>query len=144
MPSTFLGLNTGLSGLNYYQATLNTTAHNISNADVSGYSRQQVLAKAAPALRVRSSYGMMGTGVQATGIEQLRNVYYDTKYRSASSKYNEYNGINEQLTQLQSYLNEQKSETGYTKVLSQLSSAMQNLSSYPANTLISCHSILSK
>ena len=24
MPSTFLGLNTGMSGLNYYQATLNT------------------------------------------------------------------------------------------------------------------------
>lgn len=133
MPSTFLGLNTGLSGLNYYQATLNTTAHNISNADVSGYSRQQVLAKAAPALRVRSSYGMMGTGVQTAGIEQLRNVYYDTKYRSANSKYSEYSGINEQLTQLQSYLNEQKSETGYTKVLSQLSSAMQNLSSNPAN-----------
>lgn len=133
MPSTFLGLNTGLSGLNYYQATLNTTAHNISNADVSGYSRQQVLAKAAPALRVRSSYGMMGTGVQATGVEQLRNVYYDTKYRAATSKYSEYSGINDQLTQLQNYLNEQKSETGYTKVLSQLNAAMQNLASSPAN-----------
>lgn len=133
MPSTFLGLNTGLSGLNYYQATLNTTAHNISNADVSGYSRQQVLAKAAPALRVRSSYGMMGTGVQATGIEQLRNVYYDTKYRLAASSLNEYYGINEQLTQLESYLNEQKSETGYTKILAQLSGAMQNLASSPAN-----------
>ena len=133
MPSTFLGLNPGLSGLNYYQATLNTTAHNISNADVSGYSRQQVLAKAAPALRVRSSYGMMGTGVQATGVEQLRNVYYDTKYRAATSKYSEYSGINDQLTQLQNYLNEQKSETGYTKVLSQLNAAMQNLASSPAN-----------
>ena len=133
MPSTFLGLNTGLSGLNYYQATLNTTAHNISNADVSGYSRQQVLAKAAPALRVRSSYGMMGTGVQTAGIEQLRNVYYDTKYRAAISTCSEYSGVNEQLTQLQNYINEQKSETGYTKVLSQLSSAMQNLSTSPAN-----------
>lgn len=33
MPSTFLGLNTGLSGLTYFQTALNTTAHNISNAD---------------------------------------------------------------------------------------------------------------
>ena len=102
MPSTFLGLNTGVSGINYYQATLNTTAHNISNADVAGYSRQQVLSKAAPALRVRSSYGMMGTGVQTTGITQLRNIYYDTKYRSAASSLNEYSGINEQLKQLES------------------------------------------
>jgi len=133
MPSTFLGLNTGLSGVNYYQATLNTTAHNISNADVTGYSRQRVLAKAAPALRVRCSYGMMGTGVQSTGIEQLRNVYYDTKYRQAASSLNEYYGINEQLSQLETYLNEQKSETGYTKVLAELNAAMQNLYQSPAN-----------
>ncbi|MCM1178973.1 MAG: flagellar hook-associated protein FlgK [Clostridium sp.] len=133
MPSTFLGLNTGVSGINYYQATLNTTAHNISNADVTGYSRQYVLSKAAPALRVRSSYGMMGTGVQTTGIEQYRNIYYDTKYRAAASSLNEYNGINEQLSQLETYLNEQKSETGYTKVLAQLNAALQNLASSPAN-----------
>ena len=31
MPSTFLGLNTGMSGLTYFQGALNTTAHNISN-----------------------------------------------------------------------------------------------------------------
>ena len=133
MPSTFLGLNTGLSGLNYYQANLNTTAHNISNADVSGYSRQKVLAQAAPALRVRRSYGMMGTGVEATGITQLRNVYYDTKYRSAISKYSEYNGMNEQITQLQSYLNEMKSETGYTALLNELNATLQNLTGYPSD-----------
>ena len=89
MPSTFLGLNTGLSGINHYQAALNTTAHNMSNADTEGYSRQQVLSQAAQALRVRSSYGMMGTGVQPTKNTQLRNVYYDTKYREANSTYNE-------------------------------------------------------
>lgn len=133
MPSTFLGLNTGLSGLNYYQSTLNTTAHNISNADTQGYSRQTVLSKAAPALRLRSSYGMMGTGVETTKITQLRNAYYDTKYRSAMSQQSEYSGINEQLSQLQSYLNEMKSETGYTKLLDQLSGAMQNLKSNPSN-----------
>jgi flagellar hook-associated protein 1 FlgK len=134
MPSTFLGLNTGLSGLNYYQAALNTTAHNISNADVTGYSRQQVLSQASQALRVRSSYGMMGTGVQSTGITQLRNEYYDTKYRASSSKYSEYNSVDEQLTQLQSYLNEMKSETGYTQLLSELSDAMQDLASNPSNS----------
>lgn len=133
MPSTFLGLNTGLSGLNYYQAALNTTGHNISNADTVGYSRQQVLSKAAQALRVNSSYGMMGTGVSTTGIEQLRNAYYDTKYRASSSKYNEYNSIKEQLSQLQSYMNEMLSETGYTQLLSEVSDALQDLASSPAD-----------
>ncbi|MCI8507064.1 MAG: flagellar hook-associated protein FlgK [Lachnospiraceae bacterium] len=133
MPSTFLGLNTGLSGLNYYQTTLNTTGHNIANADVLGYSRQTVLSKAAQALRVHSSYGMMGTGVQTTGIKQLRNVYYDTKYRSAASRYNEYSGAQEQLTILETFLNEQLSETGYTKLLARLNGAMQDLLSSPAD-----------
>ena len=133
MPSTFLGLNTGLSGINHYQAALNTTAHNMSNADTEGYSRQQVLSRAAQAVRVRSSFGMMGTGVQTTKITQLRNVYYDTKYRGANSTYNEYNGIKEQLSQLEAYLNEMKSETGYTKLLAELDAAMQDLASSPSD-----------
>lgn len=133
MPSTFLGLNTGLSGLNYYQATLNTTAHNISNSDTQGYCRQTVLSKAAQALRVNSSYGMMGTGVQTTGINQLRNIYYDVKYRAATSQLYQYSGTQEQLKQLQAYLNEMKSETGYTKVFGTLNAAMQSLSTDPSN-----------
>lgn len=133
MASTFLGLNTGLSGLNYYQATLNTTAHNISNADREGYSRQTVLSEAAQALRIRTSYGMMGTGVQATGIDQLRNVYYDTKFRASNSKLNEYTALNEQLSQLQSYMNEMKTESGYTELFAEVSAAMQDLASSPSD-----------
>lgn len=133
MPSTFLGLNTGLSGLNYYQNSLNTAAHNISNADVKGYSRQVVESRAAEAVRVRSSYGMMGTGVQVTGIDQLRNVYYDTKYRAATSQYGGYEAINEQLAQLQIYINEMRSESGYTKLLANLNSTLQDLASNPAD-----------
>lgn len=133
MASTFLGLNTGLSGLNYHQANLNTTAHNISNADREGYSRQTVLSQAAQALRVRTSYGMMGTGVTTTGIDQLRNVYYDTKYRAANSKLQEYNAVNEQLSQLQSYMNEMQSESGYTELLAEVSAAMQDLASSPSD-----------
>lgn len=133
MASTFLGLNTGLSGLNYHSANLNTTAHNISNADRDGYSRQTVLSQAAQALRVRTSYGMMGTGVQTTGIEQLRNVYYDTKFRASNSKLNEYSAVNEQLSQLQSYLNEMQSESGYTQLLADVSAAMQDLASSPSD-----------
>lgn len=133
MPSTFLGLNTGLSGINYYQAALNTTAHNVSNADTKGYSRQYVRSQASQALRVRSSYGMMGTGVDTTGIDQSRNVYYDTKYRLAYSRYSEYSGAKEQLLQLEAYLNEQKAETGYTKLLAKMDAAMQTLSGSPSD-----------
>lgn len=133
MPSTFLGLNTGVSGLNYYQASLNTTAHNISNASTDGYSRQQVTSQASLAIRLRTAYGMQGTGVTMTGIEQLRNAYYDTKYRSSTSKMNEYNAVKEQLSQLEGYLNEIKTESGYTKLYDELTSALQDLASSPSD-----------
>ena len=133
MPATFLGLNTGVTGLSYYQANLNTTAHNISNADVEGYSRQTVTSKASTPIRVRNTAGMMGTGVEMTGIEQQRNTYYDTKYRAAESKYSEYEAKEEQITQLQTYLNEMQSETGYTKLMAKLGSAMQDLASSPSD-----------
>ena len=51
MASTFLGLNTAYTGLQAYQASINTTAHNISNTETEGYSRQKVSAQADQALR---------------------------------------------------------------------------------------------
>lgn len=133
MPSTFLGLNTGLSGLSYFQTALNTTAHNISNADTEGYSKQKVQASASDALRLHKTYGMMGTGITANSIERLRNTYYDTKYWSANSKYNQYNTQHENLEQLQTYMNEMTSEAGYTKWMSELSNAMQDMTANPSD-----------
>lgn len=133
MPSTFLGLNTGVSGINYYQAALNTAAHNISNSSTEGYSRQQVSSKASLAIRLGTSYGMMGTGVTMTGIKQLRNAYYDTKYRTATSKMSEYSAVQNQLSQLEAYLNEIKTESGYTKLYDELTSALQDLAASPSD-----------
>ena len=133
MPSTFLGLNTGLSGLSYFQTALNTTAHNISNADTTGYSKQTVQASASDALRLKKSYGMMGTGITASAVERERNAYYDVKYWSANAKYSQYNTQHANLEQLQTYMNEMTSEAGYTKWMSELSNAMQDLSAKPAD-----------
>lgn len=40
MASTFFGLNIAVSGMNTYNAVLNTTAHNISNTKTKGYSKR--------------------------------------------------------------------------------------------------------
>ncbi len=133
MPSTFLGLNTGLSGLNYFQTALNTTAHNISNSNTEGYSRQQVLASASVPLDIKASYGMMGTGVSANSIDRLRDSFYDNKYWAANSRYNKYNAEYENLSQLQTYMNEMAGDSGYTKWLSQLSSSLQDIADNPSD-----------
>ena len=133
MPSTFLGLNTGLSGLNYFQSALNTTSHNVSNANTEGYSRQQVSASASKALRMSQSYGMMGTGVTAHSVERLRNDYYDSKYWNTTSKCAQYDIERDNLSQLETYMNEMTGNSGYSEWLNRFSDALQDLSDNPSD-----------
>lgn len=133
MPSTFLGLNTGLSGLNYFQTALNTTAHNISNANTTGYSRQQVMASASNPLDIPASYGMMGTGVSSNSIDRLRDAFYDNKYWGANARYNKYTAEHDNLKQLETYMNEITGDAGYTKWLSEISLALQDVADNPSD-----------
>lgn len=133
MPSTFLGLNTTRSGLNYYQAALNTTAHNISNAETEGYSRQRVIAKASTALRMYNRAGMQGTGVKINEITQIRNPYYDVKYWNNSSLRGEYASKYDYSYEMESYFNEINSETGYTSLLTILQNSMKDLADDPSS-----------
>lgn len=91
MASTFYGLQIAYSGLNAYQAALNTTGHNISNVETEGYCRQYVNQTAAEALRTYTNAGMQGGGVTVTGIDQMRNIYYDYKYWDNNAKLGEAN-----------------------------------------------------
>ena len=136
MPSTFLGLNTGTSGLNYFQAALNTTAHNISNASTKGYSRQQVLSEASGAIRLNNSAGMQGTGVSVLGIEQIRNSYYDTKYWNNATARSEYQAKYDGLYEIENYFNEMKSPTGYTAVLDTFAQTVEELIKNPSGATV--------
>ena len=80
MSSPFFGLDIALTGLFTSQIQLNTATHNISNAETEGYTRQNVATQAADAMQTGSRVGMVGTGVVATDISQVRNEYYDIKY----------------------------------------------------------------
>lgn len=133
MPSTFLGLNTARSGLNFYQAALNTTAHNISNTETEGYSRQVVRKRASNALRLGNSAGMQGTGVTITGIDQIRNSYYDVKYWNNSSICGEYTCKYDYSFEIETYFNEANSPTGYTALLTKLQNSMQDLAKDPSS-----------
>lgn len=133
MPSTFLGLNTGLSGLNYFQTALNTTAHNISNANTTGYSRQQVMVSASNPLDISAPYGMMGTGVSPNSVDRLRDSFYDNKYWGANSRYNKYIAEHDNLKQLQTYMNEITGDAGYTRWLSEISKTLQDIAANPSD-----------
>lgn len=133
MASTFYGLNIGLSGLYAYQASINTTAHNISNAETKGFSRQTVVTTAGEALRVYSSYGMQGSGVDIADIVQQRSAYYDVKYRNSSALYGEYASKNDSMLQIQNYFNEVE-DGGFTTTYDNFFKSLNQLHTDPSNS----------
>ncbi len=126
MPSTFFGLGIGTSGLYTYQAALNVTAHNVSNAQTDGYTRQVLNQRADTPISVYSSYGMVGTGVVADSITQQRNEYYDVKYRSNAAIYGVYSTKENYMEQIVNYFNELKGN-GLLANIQNFSDSLQEL-----------------
>ena len=132
MPSTFFGLDIGTSGLHTYQAALNTTAHNITNAKTDGYSRQKVNRQAKDPISIAQRYGMVGTGVIANKISQIRDEYYDLKYRSANTINGEYEARTYYLKNIQNFLNEIK-EGGFNTNFKNLFNGMSEVEKDPTS-----------
>ena len=81
----------GVSGLQTGQNALNTTAHNMSNIDTTGYTRQQVqqgtrsyniLSKTASA----NAYQETGLGVNYSRVKQVRDYFLDKTYRQENGR----------------------------------------------------------
>ena len=91
MYGTFLGLNTSLRGLLAQQASLDTTAHNITNINTEGYSRQRADLATTTPLSVPAWNALMpghvGTGVEVTGFSRLRDAYLDRTLRAEGSRF---------------------------------------------------------
>ena len=103
MASTFYGLNIAYSGLNVYQTALNITGHNISNVETEGYCRQYVEQSAGVPLRTFTDSGMIGSGVVANGVSQMRDLYYDFKYWSNNAKFGETETHEYYMLQIENY-----------------------------------------
>jgi flagellar hook-associated protein 1 len=132
MPSTFFGLNIGTTGLYTYQAALNTTAHNISNTETAGYTRQVLNQKAGVAIKVNSTYGMAGSGVDVSGVVQIRNQYYDMKLWKNTTTYGNYAAKEHYMTEIETYFNEINLE-GFTTSFNSLHNSLQELSKDPSS-----------
>ena len=135
MPSTFFGLSISKSGLYTAMGGINTTAHNISNTETDGYCRQIVKQQASSALRVNNNYGMAGTGVDVTGVVQMRNEYYDVKYRTNNTMYGEYLTKEHYMDEIESYFNE-VSVDGFTTIFNSFYDTLQEFSKKPADLAV--------
>jgi len=83
MASIFNALGVGYSGLNAAQVGINTTGHNVSNAEVDGYTRQRVVASAATPITSRP--GQVGNGTEIQDIKRIFDNFVFNRYSSVSA-----------------------------------------------------------
>ncbi len=104
MSSIFNTLGVGYSGLNAAQVGINTTSHNIANAESDGYVRQTVVTAAATS--VDSFAGQVGNGVNILAIKRIFDNFVYDRYTSQYSD-KEYTDFSKKtLEQLSTYFPE--------------------------------------
>lgn len=132
-------LYVGTSGLQTSQNALNTTAHNMSNVDTTGYTRQQVqqgtryyntISKTASAI----SYQQIGLGVNYTRVKQVRDYFLDKTYRRESGRAAYYDAIVSSVEEVENLFQEMQGQT-FSNSIKNLWVSVQELAKDPANSV---------
>lgn len=133
MGSIFNSLGIGYSGLNAAQLAIDTTGHNISNANTDGYTRQRVITQAAPALYVMP--GAVGNGTQIQTIQRIFDQFTYNSYSSASADKQASDFTKGIMQQVSTYFPD-ISGVGIKSDLSAYYNAWQSLSDNPQNNAV--------
>jgi flagellar hook-associated protein 1 FlgK len=95
-------LSIGKSGLFAAQAALTTTGHNITNANVEGYSRQGVVQ--ATSTTMETGVGFIGTGTKIAEIKRYSDEFLNQQVRSATASTSSLNAYYAQVSQIDNLL----------------------------------------
>jgi|tagenome__1003787_1003787.scaffolds.fasta_scaffold20985825_5 flagellar hook-associated protein 1 FlgK len=135
--STFMGLETTLRGILAQQMALDVTGHNIANANTVGYSRQRAVLTptdpyTVPGTSRPPQAGQLGTGVDVTAYERLRDSFIDIQLRAQTMRQGAAEASADGLGQVELAFNE-PSDNGLNALLSRYWSAWQDVSNAPEN-----------
>ncbi len=129
-----IGLDTAVTALRAAQVSLDTAAHNISNAGTDGYSRQAVDFRAIPPVRDgsggTSALAQVGRGVDSGRVMRLRDTLVDTQYRDARRARDGFQAEATALSQAEVILNE-PSDQGIQAQLTNFFNAFRDLATKP-------------
>jgi flagellar hook-associated protein 1 FlgK len=136
--STFTGLQTALRGLLAQQRALDVTSHNVANADTVGYSRQEAVLAASPALRIPAGAvqgggaAELGTGVDVLSYRRARDQFLDLQYRAQAMRLGGLAAQVKGLEQVEVALAE-PGENGISAQLQKFWSGWEDLANAPEN-----------
>jgi flagellar hook-associated protein 1 FlgK len=133
--SLFGSLYVGVSGLQTSNNALNTTAHNMSNVDTEGYTRQQVAQGTRNYVTISksqsTSWQQLGLGVNYSQTRQVRDYFLDKNYRREEGRSAFYDVSVNALEEIENILGESNEGTEFSEALTNLWTAVQELSKDP-------------
>jgi flagellar hook-associated protein 1 FlgK len=137
--SLFGSLYIGTSGLQTSQNALNTVAHNLSNVDTSGYTRQQVAQadRSYTTISVDSkavSNKQTGLGVYYSQVRQVRDYFLDQTYREEVGRMSFYQVSYGAFNEVEDLLGELNGES-FNDSLGNLWEAVEELAKEPSSTV---------
>ncbi|MCM1143537.1 MAG: flagellar hook-associated protein FlgK [Blautia sp.] len=125
----------GVSGLQTSNNALNTTAHNMSNLDTIGYTRQQVAQAARGYITVsksqRTSWQQLGLGVVYSQTRQVRDYFLDKNYRRESGRSAFYEISSNAMEEIEGILGESYEGHEFSEAITNLWTAVEELSKNP-------------
>lgn len=101
MASIFNALHIGYSALNAAQIGIDTTGHNISNAETEGYTRQRVVTAAAYPISIDP--GQRGNGAQITEITRVFDKFVFNRYTTSAQNKEYSDTLKKNLEELSTY-----------------------------------------
>ncbi len=136
MSSTFMGIELGKKGVIAHQSALQTTGHNVTNAETDGYSRQRVKMETAhplydPSLNRAERAGHIGQGVMVARISRIRNQFIDDRIIDINNFLGKWKAKNDILYQVELVHNE-PSDMTLRNLLNQFWGSWEELANNPA------------
>lgn len=124
----------GVSGLQTSNNALNTTAHNMSNLDTVGYTRQQVSQATRTYNTIskgRPNWQQLGLGVNYSQTRQIRDYFLDKNYRRESGRSAFYDVAYSALEEIEDVLGESYEGHAFSIAVTDLWTAVEELSKNP-------------
>lgn len=138
MANGMAGLFIGTTGLKTAQTALNTTAHNLSNINTSGYTRQQVTFSDTQYVRVNTSDKVSspdyGLGVAVSEVRRIRDQFIDQAYRNENSRLGFYESQYKAIEEIEDQFGEMQGVT-YESYLINLYNSVNELAENPTSTV---------
>lgn len=145
MSGTMGNFYVGVSGMQSGQYALNTTAHNITNAGITGYTRQQVLLTDMTYTNLGNTAigkNQAGLGTRIIDVRHIRDNLIDKKYRTEVGREQFYQTKYDVVAEVQNYFGELES-SDFRTYMQNLWSAAEELQKEP-NSIVTRSSYIAR